>query len=177
MKPITHRTVLLSIIGFAGFGVLSACDSGKVASTAESAKIAATEIAPALEPVKAVVAPKPEPKRISLDTATLFDVNSANLRPTGKEKLESTLSEITSTQAIESITITGFTDNGGSDSFNQKLSAKRAQGVADYLIEKGVPASVITTSGKGELDPIASNDTAEGRAKNRRVEIDLVAKQ
>lgn len=154
---------------------LPECEGGKaaVATTPAPAKVAAPEPAP----VAAVVAPKPAPKSISLDAMTLFDVNSSNLRSTAKVKLGSALSEMTSTKASESIAITGHADNSGSNSFNQALSEKRAQGVADYLIGKGVPANVITTTGKGEADPVASNDTAEGRAKNRRVEIDFVANQ
>lgn len=148
------------------------CEGGKVAA-AEPAKVVAQTAAP----VKVVTAPKPAPKRLSLDATTLFDVDNANLRPAGKEKLEAALSEIKSTKSIQSITIVGHTDSVGDKSYNQSLSEKRAQGVAEYLIGNGVPASVITTSGKGELDPVASNDTNNGRAMNRRVDIDIEARQ
>ena len=158
---------------------LAECEGGKTAA-AEAPKAAAAEPAPVKAVVAAVtpvVVPKAVKKRLSLDTMTLFDVNSADLRPTGKEKLEAALSEISSTNAIESIVITGYTDSSGAAEYNQSLSEKRAQSVASYLTGNGVPEKVISTAGKGEQDPVASNTTNEGRAKNRRVEIDISALQ
>ncbi len=71
------------------------------------------------------------------------------------------------------ITITGYTDNVGGDAYNQSLSESRAQSVGDYLIAVGVPANRVFTDGMGKRNPIATNATAAGRAKNRRVEITL----
>jgi OOP family OmpA-OmpF porin len=69
--------------------------------------------------------------------------------------------------------IVGYTDSKGSDKYNQKLSEKRANVVKDILIEKGVPANRIIAEGMGELNPIADNSTAEGKAQNRRIEAEL----
>jgi OOP family OmpA-OmpF porin len=72
------------------------------------------------------------------------------------------------------IKIVGHTDNVGSDASNLELSKKRAIAVSNYLVTKGVDASKITTDGKGESMPIATNDTPEGRDKNRRVEFTIL---
>ena len=69
------------------------------------------------------------------------------------------------------VTVEGHTDNIGSDAYNDKLSNKRAKTVSDYFVSKGIDASRLTAVGKGESSPIASNDTEEGRFKNRRVEL------
>ena len=68
---------------------------------------------------------------------------------------------------------TGHTDSIGTDEYNQKLSERRAAAVKDYLVSKGMPAAKITTIGKGESQPVATNKTAEGRQKNRRVDIEF----
>ena len=68
----------------------------------------------------------------------------------------------------------GHTDSQGSDSYNQTLSERRANSVADYLANKGMPRARMVTIGAGEGHPVASNDTEEGRAQNRRVEITIV---
>lgn len=75
---------------------------------------------------------------------------------------------------ISSMVVTGHTDSTGSMAYNQRLSRQRAQAVANYLSEQGVPASKITVRGMGERQPIADNRTAAGRKANRRVEIDVV---
>lgn len=69
------------------------------------------------------------------------------------------------------ITVIGHTDNTGNDAINTPLSASRAQAVADYLVAQGVPANAVTSRGAGSGEPVASNDTEEGRAQNRRTEI------
>ena len=73
------------------------------------------------------------------------------------------------------IEISGHTDNVGSDSFNQKLSEDRAKSVARYIILKGIPRERIDFVGYGESEPIASNDTSEGRKENRRVEFKILS--
>ena len=75
----------------------------------------------------------------------------------------------------EVIVAVGHTDWIGTDKYNQKLSERRANAVKAYLVSKGVPAEKIFTEGKGKKQPIASNKTREGRAKNRRVEVEVVA--
>jgi len=96
-----------------------------------------------------------------------FNFDSATLTAKGKSILDSSMSAL---KASSSLTIEGHTDSTGPDSYNQGLSERRANSVASYLKSKGVNASM-TTVGKGESSPIASNDTRAGRAQNRRVEI------
>ena len=74
---------------------------------------------------------------------------------------------------MTTVRIIGHTDSQGSDAINNPLSKDRADAVRDYLVAQGVPATRISTAGRGEHQPIADNATAEGRAKNRRVEIFL----
>ncbi|MFT6342895.1 MAG: OOP family OmpA-OmpF porin [Glaciecola sp.] len=68
------------------------------------------------------------------------------------------------------VALIGHADSRGDAGYNQKLSERRAQSVADYMVNKGVKASAITVSGRGEASPVASNASSEGRAKNRRVD-------
>jgi OOP family OmpA-OmpF porin len=75
---------------------------------------------------------------------------------------------------LEVIIAVGHTDSVGSDAYNQKLSLRRSQAVKAYLVSKGIDKTRIYTEGKGEKKPVADNKTKEGRAKNRRVEIEVV---
>ena len=68
----------------------------------------------------------------------------------------------------------GHTDSIGTDAYNQRLSVRRAEAVKAYLVSKGIEKNRVYTEGKGEKQPVADNKTAEGRAKNRRVEIEVV---
>ena len=75
---------------------------------------------------------------------------------------------------LEVIIAVGHTDSDGSDAMNQKLSVARAESVKTYLVSKGIEANRVYTEGKGEKSPVADNKTKEGKAKNRRVEIEVV---
>lgn len=75
---------------------------------------------------------------------------------------------------LEAVVATGHTDSVGTSAYNQKLSVRRAESVKAYLISAGVAADRVYTSGKGETQPVADNKSAAGRAKNRRVEIEVV---
>ena len=75
---------------------------------------------------------------------------------------------------MEVIIAVGHTDSVGTDAYNQKLSLRRSQAVKAYLVSKGIDKTRIYTEGKGEKQPVADNSTSEGRAKNRRVEIEVV---
>ena len=104
---------------------------------------------------------------------TFFDFDKATLKPEGKERLADLVSKLQGTD-IEVIVATGHTDQTGSDAYNQKLSLRRASAVKAFLVSKGIAASRVFTEGKGESQPVASNKTREGRAKNRRVEVEVV---
>jgi outer membrane protein OmpA-like peptidoglycan-associated protein len=100
----------------------------------------------------------------------LFDTGSADLKPGAREKLAK-ISGIVLAHPGLSLQIEGHTDSVGSDDFNQELSGRRADGVRDYLAQEGVPASSMSAKGFGKTQPVASNDTADGRQRNRRVEL------
>ena len=102
----------------------------------------------------------------------LFSSGSAQLYPGGREKLRN-FAGILTRYPRTTIQIVGHTDSRGSEESNMELSRKRAQAVADELIADGVSAARITTRGVGESMPIATNDTPEGRAQNRRVDITM----
>jgi outer membrane protein OmpA-like peptidoglycan-associated protein len=100
----------------------------------------------------------------------LFETGSSSLRPAVREKLAK-VAGIVSSQSGLKLEVEGHTDSVGSDESNQRLSERRAQGARDFLVSQGVPAVAIASRGFGETVPIKSNDTAQGRQENRRVEI------
>ena len=108
---------------------------------------------------------------IALDSEVLFDVNKYDVRvhPEAEEVLKN-LAIVLKEMDVKNFEIDGHTDSDGSDEYNQVLSEKRANSVKNFLVSQGVTAE-ITTKGYGESKPVASNDTTEGKQKNRRVEI------
>ena len=102
---------------------------------------------------------------------TNFDFNKDTLKPAGKAELDKLVADMKQAKQIDAVTVVGHTDSVGSDAYNQRLSERRAATVKNYLVSKGVPAGIISASGRGESQPIADNKTAAGRAQNRRVEI------
>ncbi|MZI92866.1 outer membrane beta-barrel protein [Vibrio sp. CAIM 722] len=135
---------------------------------------------PKPEPIaKAEPAPQPAPKprwvikqHGTESDQSLFALESAELTEKGKEAFTPLLETLRQYPNAEA-TITGYTDSTGSEKYNQQLSEKRAQAVANFLIEGGVQADKLTVKGKGESNPIASNATLAGRKQNRRVEVDI----
>src|SRR6266705_1563278 len=100
----------------------------------------------------------------------LFDTGSFTLKPGAREKLAK-ISGILLAHSGLTLQIEGHTDSVGGDEFNQQLSERRTDSVRDFLAEQGVPGSSITARGFGKTQPVASNDTPEGRQRNRRVEL------
>lgn len=98
----------------------------------------------------------------------MFD--SAELTPSAASNLDQVASELRN-QPDVAYEVAGYTDSIGNEDYNQRLSERRAIAVHDYLVQQGVPSGQLTVRGYGEENPVASNDTAEGRAQNRRVEI------
>jgi OOP family OmpA-OmpF porin len=124
--------------------------------------------------------PAPAPKPVVRETITLgahalFDHDKSNLRPEGKSELDALAAKLRTFSSVQSINVVGHTDSDGTEAYNQGLSERRAASVKDYLIQQGVSGSVISTSGKGESAPAASNATRDGRQQNRRVEISITA--
>lgn len=109
---------------------------------------------------------------ITLAADTYFDFDKSTLKAEGKQAIQQLASELNQRGAeVKKITIVGHTDSVGSEQYNQGLSERRARSVGDYMLENGVPASLIQAYGQGESQPVATNKTAAGRAQNRRVEI------
>jgi outer membrane protein OmpA-like peptidoglycan-associated protein len=112
--------------------------------------------------------------RITFDSGILFDVNKSDLKPVSKEnitKLATTLKKYEDTNIL----IEGHTDATGTDEYNLELSKKRAEAVANYLATLQVSPTRFTIMGYGEAQPLMTNDTPEGRAANRRVELGIMA--
>jgi len=132
--------------------------------------------APAPAPVAAAPAPVPQAPaatKVTYASDAFFDFDKATLKPAGKAKLDDLVGKVKGIN-LEVIIAVGHTDSVGSDVYNQKLSVKRAESVKAYLVSKGIEKNRIYTEGKGEKQPVADNKTTEGRAKNRRVEIEVV---
>ena len=123
-------------------------------------------------PPKPAPPPPPPPEEKIVLRGVNFDFNKSNIRPDAAVILDEAAS-ILKANPSRSVKVAGYTDSVGSDKYNQGLSERRAKSVRDYLVSKGVDASRLTSMGFGESNPIATNDTAEGRALNRRVELNL----
>ena len=113
---------------------------------------------------------------ITLDGSVLFVSGKSELLPIARQKLDQVAKALNDTDAEQKISVEGYTDSQGNDAVNQRLSQDRADAVRAYLVQQGVKSERIASVGKGEASPVASNDTAEGRANNRRVEIILQKK-
>lgn len=108
---------------------------------------------------------------ITLDGQVLFVTGKAELLPIAKDRLNQVAKSLKELDDDKLVSIEGFTDSRGADDMNMKLSQDRANSVKDYLVSQGVKPEKVRSIGRGEANPVASNDTPEGRANNRRVEI------
>ena len=100
----------------------------------------------------------------------LFDFDRSTVKPEAAQILDRLVVFMTENKD-KSANLAGYTDNVGTDAYNQRLSERRVNSVRDYVVRKGVDSGRVAGQGFGESKPIADNKTAEGRAKNRRVEI------
>jgi OOP family OmpA-OmpF porin len=151
------------------------CDGALVRAAAPAPAPAVVTPAPAPAPV-AKPAPAPQPPaatKVTYAADAFFDFDKAVLKPEGKAKLDDLVGKIQGIN-LEVIIAVGHTDSVGTDAYNQRLSVRRAEAVKAYLVSKGIEKNRVYTEGKGEKQPVADNRTAEGRAKNRRVEIEVV---
>jgi outer membrane protein OmpA-like peptidoglycan-associated protein len=110
---------------------------------------------------------------LDMPSGITFDFDSTAIRPQFRQTLDQ-VSDTLRRYDQTYVDVYGHTDSVGSDAYNQGLSERRASAVADYLTSRGVQSARLGTRGYGETQPVASNDTEEGRAENRRVEIKLV---
>ena len=114
--------------------------------------------------------------KVTYAADAFFAANSAVLKAAGKAKLDDLVGKVKAIN-LEVIVAVGHTDSKGNDASNQKLSVRRAEAVKAYLVSKGIEKNRVYTEGKGSKQPVADNKTAEGRAKNNRVEIEVVGTQ
>ncbi|QWD69907.1 outer membrane protein OmpA [Polynucleobacter sp. UB-Siik-W21] len=127
----------------------------------------------ALTAARAAAASGVSQSKITLQADTLYNFNKSDLKPEGKATLDKIARDLGKIK-LEVIIAVGNTDSVGSDAYNMALGQRRAQSVKAYLVSKGVDGSRIYTESKGKSNPVASNATEEGRAKNRRTDIEVV---
>ena len=141
------------------------CDGALVAPKAAAPAAAA--------PAAAAPAAAAAASKVTYAADAFFDFDKAVLKAEGKAKLDDLVSKVKAIN-LEVIIAVGHTDATGGDAYNQKLSVARSEAVKAYLVSKGIEKNRVYTEGKGEKQPVADNKTKEGRAKNRRVEIEVV---
>ncbi len=137
--------------------------------TVDAAPLGTLPRLPRLSAVPAIPSLEANSLLITLDSGVLFDVDKYDIRPEARETLNQ-LAKLLTEAGITAFEIDGHTDSNADDAYNQTLSENRANAVKEYLKTQGVTAE-ITTQGYGESRPVATNETAEGRQQNRRVEI------
>ena len=147
----------------------------KPANVAPAAAAATAATAPVEKAAPAPVA-KAAPVMVpfSVSSAAAFKTSGSDLSDEGKAEIKA-FAEKLEGRDITSITVEGYTDSTGSAEYNQRLSEQRVASVKDEMVKNGIDASIITVIGHGENDPIADNETSEGRAKNRRVVVSVEA--
>jgi OmpA-OmpF porin, OOP family len=151
------------------------CDGALVVAAAPPPPPA---VAPAPPPAARPAPPPPAPQppaatKVTYAADAFFDFDKSVLKPEGKAKLDDLVGKVKGIN-LEVIIAVGHTDSIGTDAYNQRLSVRRAESVKAYLVSKGIEKNRVYTEGKGEKQPVADNKTSEGRAKNRRVEIEVV---
>lgn len=114
----------------------------------------------------------PTPQPVVVRASANFDFDRAGLRPADRDALLADVAKLTDV-TWQSVTATGHTDSVGKSSYNARLSARRAKAVKDYLVGKGLDSSMIAVEAKAADVPVASNDTEQGRASNRRTDIEF----
>jgi len=135
----------------------------KAEQSAAAAMASLSKIAQVKEEQRGVV--------ITLDGQVLFVTGKAELLPIARDRLNQVAKSLKELDDDKLVSVEGFTDSRGADDTNLKLSQDRANAVKDYLVSQGVKPEKVRAVGRGEGNPVASNDTPEGRANNRRVEI------
>jgi outer membrane protein OmpA-like peptidoglycan-associated protein len=111
---------------------------------------------------------------VTFDSGILFSFDSADLTSEARSNLRK-LADSLQAEPLTNVMIVGHTDSDGSDSYNQQLSERRGRSAENFLVSSGVASSRLSSRGRGEAEPIASNETADGRRQNRRVEVAIYA--
>jgi OmpA-OmpF porin, OOP family len=172
---------------------IAECDPESAPKPVKAVEPSVTRVAPAIAEPKLVEAPKPQPapiavapiapapaavpvrartESITLGADASFDTGKADLKPEGQAKLAELAAKLKDVR-FDAIAVTGHTDNVGTAEANQRLSLRRANAVKQYLATHGIDAAKIRSTGRGLTSPVADNKTAQGRAKNRRVEVEI----
>jgi OOP family OmpA-OmpF porin len=146
------------------------CD-GALKVAAAPAPMTEAPSSPAPAPAPAPVVPVSE--KVTYSSDALFDFDKAVVKPEARSRLDELVAQIRDIN-LEVVIAVGHTDSVGTDAYNQRLSVRRAEAVKAYLVSKGIEPNRVYTEGKGEKQPVADNKTAAGRAKNRRVEVEVV---
>jgi outer membrane protein OmpA-like peptidoglycan-associated protein len=144
-----------------------------LAAETDARKAADARAARAMESLNKIAQVKEEARGmvITLSGQVLFVTGKSELLPAAQDQLDQVAKALKDQGEVKPMVVEGYTDSVGTDSSNLTLSKNRAEAVRSYLVSKGVPSDKITSVGKGKANPVASNDTADGRANNRRVEI------
>ena len=142
------------------------CDGALVPAAPVAGVMPATPAAPPAPPAVAA-------SKVTFAADAFFDFDKSVLKPEGRAKLTDLVSKIRGVN-LEVIIAVGHTDSIGTVPYNQRLSVRRAEAVKAFLVSQGIERNRVYTEGKGESQPVADNKTKEGRAKNRRVEIEVV---
>jgi outer membrane protein OmpA-like peptidoglycan-associated protein len=161
----TGSTARGAIIGAGGGGVAGALIGDRMDKQAE-------KLAAELEAAK--VSRVGEGIAVTFDSGILFPFDSAELTAEARTNLRKLAASLQD-EARTNVTVVGHTDSVGKDSYNQQLSERRGRAAVDYLVSQGVASSRLVSSGVGEAEPIASNETDQGRRENRRVEVAIYA--
>lgn len=149
-------------------------DTKPAMAAAPAAPVAAAPTpTPVPTPAPAPAPVKPAATKVTYATDAFFDFGKSVLKPEGKAKLDDLSSKVKDV-SLEVVIAVGHADSVGGDEYNQKLSIARSETVKAYLASKGIEKNRIYSEGKGEKQPVADNKTSAGRAKNRRVEVEVV---
>ena len=151
---------------------LAQTQTGLAAET-DARKAAEARAARAMESLAKIAQVKEEARGmvITLSGQVLFVTGKSELLPAARDQLDQVAKALTDQGDLKPMVVEGYTDSVGSAENNLRLSRERAEAVRGYLIGKGIPPEKISSVGKGKANPVASNDTPDGRANNRRVEI------
>ena len=161
-NPNTTETAAVAVGGVIGGAIIGALVGHAICDPEVEA--------PPPPPAKPAPPPAATPKPLAVLHGPQFDFNRYVLKASGKQKVDEVARYLQQHPDVN-VQVDGYTDSIGSDAYNLKLSERRAKAVRDALVADGVSADRITMRGLGKANPVADNDTAEGRAENRRVEI------
>ena len=149
------------------------CEPSLAAKAATPAPAAASATPGAMPAGRAIPEVIPAPQKVTFKADSFFGFDQAMLNSAGQQALRALLANAKDI-TIEQILVEGHTDSIGGRDYNQRLSERRAQSVKTFLEQQGVSPNLIKTDGQGELQPVASNATPEGRAQNRRVAVEVI---